>query len=106
MGILRKIIKQLVCVTFMLLLVRYALPQNNITRVEYYLDNDPGYGNGTAVSITPGTNISGATVNINPTNISYGMHFFGIRAKDASGAWGMDNKWLFVKPFQSGTAAN
>lgn len=90
----------------MLLLVMVALPQSNITRVEYYLDNDPGYGNGTVVSITPGTNISGGTVNINPANVGYGIHFFGIRALTASGAWSMDNKWLLVKPFQSGSAAN
>ena len=26
-----------------------------------------------------------------------GVHLFGIRAKDAKGAWSLDNKWLFVK---------
>jgi hypothetical protein len=60
----------------------------NITAAEYFVDTDPGVGNATAISVTPGT-----TVNIN-TNIPIasfgpGFHFLGIRTRGADGKWGL-----------------
>jgi hypothetical protein len=74
-------------------------PVSNITRVEYYLDNDPGHGNATALSIVPGTDLSGQFINLDPATLAEGVHILGIRARDASGAWSLDNKLLFLKPF-------
>ena len=73
----------------------------NISRVEYYMDNDPGYGRATSVSFTPGTNLSDLSINLDPSLVAEGVHVFGIRAKDANGKWSHDNKWLFLKPFAS-----
>ena len=75
----------------------YAQP--NITHVEYYVDADPGYGNGMAISITPGTNLSDKTFNLNPSSFTPGVHILSIRAKDANGAWSQDHKWAFVKAY-------
>jgi hypothetical protein len=72
--------------------------QSNITRVEYYIDTDPGYGTATAVSITPGINIVNQTININPLALSVGTHLIGLRALDESGNWSLSQKWLFIKP--------
>lgn len=80
----------------------YAQP--NVTRVEYYLDSDPGYGNATAVNIPSGTNLVNLTIDINPASVSQGVHILGVRAKDANGAWSHDNKWLFARPYDSDTA--
>ncbi len=77
--------------------------QPNITRVEYYIDIDPGYGNATSISITPGTNLSNLTVNINPSTVSYGAHQLYIRARDANGAWSHDNVWVFARPYPTDT---
>ncbi|MEP7317833.1 MAG: T9SS type A sorting domain-containing protein [Panacibacter sp.] len=79
-----------------------AIP--NVSRVEYYIDTDPGYGAATSVSIGTGNNFADLTVNIDPATLTAGVHVFGIRSKDANGAWSLDNKWLFVKPYSNSTA--
>ncbi len=76
----------------------------NINRVEWFLDTDPGYGNGTAVSITPAQNLSDLAINIDLTPLNQGVHIVGIRSRDANGAWSIDNKWLFLKPYTNLTA--
>ena len=72
--------------------------QPNVTRVEYYIDTDPGYGLATAVSITAGTNLSNQTININPTTLATGVHLLGLRALDTKGNWSLNQRWLFIKP--------
>jgi len=75
----------------------------NVSRVEYYIDTDPGYGAATSISIGTGTDFANLTVNIDPATLTTGVHVFGIRSKDANGAWSLDNKWLFVKPYSNST---
>ena len=63
----------------------------NITAAEYFLDTDPGVGNGTALSV----GASGTVVNFTaaiPTALSAGFHFLAIRTKDAEGNWGLFEK--------------
>ena len=79
--------------------------QPNLNRVEYYLDTDPGYGNGIAVSFSPGTNLSDVVLSIDPGTISSGVHVLGIRARNANGAWSQDNRWLFAKPYAASGSA-
>ncbi|MEP7143378.1 MAG: hypothetical protein ABI707_10930, partial [Ferruginibacter sp.] len=69
----------------------------DIIQAEYYIDTDPGYGNARHISITSGTNLSNLAQSVDPSSLSDGVHIFGIRVKDANGAWSIDNKWLFVK---------
>ncbi len=83
----------------LVLLWQYAYAQPNINRVEWFLDNDPGYGNATALSISPAASLPNLSVNINLTPLSQGVHIVGIRSRDANGAWSHDNKWLFLKPY-------
>jgi hypothetical protein len=78
-------------------------PVPNLSRVEYYIDNDPGYGNGTAVPFTAGTELSDAVISINPDDLTAGTHRLYVRARDANGAWGLTNIWLFYKPFSPGS---
>ena len=73
-----------------------AVVQPNINRVEWYLDNDPGYGNGTPITITAGQNLSGLAINLNLTPLSSGVHLVGIRSRDANGAWSIDNEFDFT----------
>ena len=76
-----------------------AIPQPNITRVEWFLDTDPGFGNATAIPITPGQNLSGLSINIDLMPLRQGVHIVGLRSQDANGAWSLDNKWIFLKPY-------
>lgn len=69
---------------------------SNIIAAEYFLDTDPGAGNGTALSV--GT--SGATVNFTasiPTTLSPGFHFLAIRVKGSDDRWGhYEKRGLYV----------
>ncbi|MEO7313512.1 MAG: hypothetical protein ABIX01_24225 [Chitinophagaceae bacterium] len=74
-------------------------PQTSITRVEYFLDTDPGYGKGIPVIGGPGQDLAALSFNIDLVPLSQGVHMVGVRSQDANGAWSIDNKWLFLKPY-------
>lgn len=76
-----------------------ALAQVKIVRIEYYVDNDPGIGIATAISITPAAQLSNLSLSLNPASLSAGLHWVGIRAKDSLGRWSLTNRLLFLKPF-------
>jgi hypothetical protein len=75
----------------------------NITRVEYYVDTDPGLGNGIAATITPATNLTDITFSINPVPLVPGVHIIGTRSLTANGLWSKTNFWLFFKPYSNFT---
>ena len=81
-----------------------SIPVPNISRVEYFVDNDPGLGNATGVTIIPGQDLPNLGFTIDFSSLSQGVHIIGIRSKDANGAWSLDNKWLFLKPY-TGTSS-
>ena len=81
-----------------------AIPQPNINRVEWFLDTDPGYGNATPISIVAAQNLSGLAINIDLVPLYQGVHIVGIRSRDANGAWSLDNKWIFLKPYSNAGA--
>jgi len=85
----------------LLLLFNYCvlIAQPNITSVEWYLNNDPGYGNATPLSLTPSANLPNLSINIDVQPLQQGVHVVGIRSLDANGAWSLDNKWVFLKPY-------
>ncbi|MBS1775914.1 MAG: T9SS type A sorting domain-containing protein, partial [Bacteroidetes bacterium] len=65
-------------------------PQN-IIAAEYFIDTDPGQGNGTSISITPGVNLSNQTVAINTTGLVVGIHRVYLRTKSGEGNWSITN---------------
>ncbi|MEA5401469.1 T9SS type A sorting domain-containing protein [Arcicella sp. DC2W] len=68
----------------------------NVVSAEYFIDKDPGFGKGTSIAITSGTNINNHNFAIVlPTSISDGFHFITIRYKDALGRWSVSA----VRPF-------
>jgi hypothetical protein len=73
------------------------IPAANVSKLEYFVDSDPGFGNGTPVSITPGANISNVSWTVDITGLSNGFHNIFIRSKDNAGNWSITNKWLFFK---------
>jgi hypothetical protein len=75
------------------------MAQPNITRVEYFIDTDPGMGLATATPITPGNNLANQTISFDPTALTPGVHFFGIRSRNANGAWSHTNYLAFAKAF-------
>jgi hypothetical protein len=79
-----------------------AATQPNINRVEWFLDNDPGYGNANALTISSAQDVSGLFFNIDMVPLAQGVHIVGVRSRDAKGSWSLDNKWIFLKPYVAG----
>ena len=72
-----------------------------ITRLEYYVDADPGFGNGTQVMLTPGSSVSldfAALVG----EIEHGNHCLYLRARNSEGSWGLPA----CRQFSDGIPAN
>ncbi|MFD2515234.1 MBG domain-containing protein [Pontibacter locisalis] len=60
----------------------------NIVKGEYFIDSDPGFGNGTNIAITPGANLSNLAFTADISNVPAGFHQLYTRFKDANGNWG------------------
>jgi subtilase family serine protease len=71
-------------------------PTQNITAAEYFIDTDPGFGSGTAIPITPATNVSNQAVVVNTTGLTNGQHNLWIRSKGINGLWSVTNSASFI----------
>lgn len=63
-----------------------SVKENDITRLEYFWNEDPGQGNGLAVDITPGKEVT-VDFEADMKDLPEGVHTFGIRAQSGSGGW-------------------
>lgn len=80
---------------FMLL----PLPQEekfHVSYLEYFFDEDPGFGKGNQIPIQPGVDVT-AAVEIPLEILSEGMHTLYMRARDSNGSWGMIFSRTFLK---------
>ena len=66
----------------------------NITNAEYFIDTDPGFGNGTPIPVTPAPEVT-INYSVDLNTINDGFHVLYFRAKDDSGSWSIN----FSKPF-------
>ncbi len=78
-----------------LLSLALAAQGQNITRIEYFIDNDPGFGSGTAVSITASASLTNTFSLSFPTGLSSGFHLLTVRARDANNQWST----VGIRPF-------
>ena len=67
----------------------------NAAYFEYYIDTDPGPGNGTQVPISNDDNID-ITFHLNFSNLSPGLHTLIVRSRDKQGFWGYPNRHSFM----------
>jgi hypothetical protein len=82
----------LLCFSFSLLVCGRA---QNITRLEYYIDTDPGFGSGHPVAITPGPEIQ-KNFTIDASGVQRGLHILGTRVRDANMNWSTTQHHLFL----------
>lgn len=75
-----------------------GIPQN-IVQAEYFFDVDPGFGAGTAISITPGVTLTNVLATINTSGLASGIHRFGMRTRNADGGWSLTNAAEFLVNF-------
>ncbi len=69
----------------------------NVTKAEYFIDTDPGFGNAINVPVTAGTNIADVPITISITSLSAGFHNLYVRSKDVNGNWSVTNRHPFFK---------
>ena len=78
------------CVQSLLMLGLFFLYESStgqtLNRAEYFFDNDPGTGNATPVTITPGASVN-FSFNANISSLSNGFHNLNIRVCDNTGKW-------------------
>jgi len=97
--------KRLIALFIMLLFVT-AVKSQNITAAEYFVDTDPGTGNGIPITVsTPGTVVN-FTANVSTASLPSGFHFLAIRTKDANGLWGLFETRGFYISSSTTNAAN
>lgn len=78
---------------------------SEIAAIEYFFDTDPGFGNGTAIAITQATSIDLGEM-IATSSLSTGFHVLVVRAQDANGVWGIQEKRSFYASTSSVTSVN
>ncbi|WP_153038449.1 T9SS type A sorting domain-containing protein [Balneola sp. EhC07] len=66
-----------------------------IETLEYFFDEDPGHGSGTAISISASAQIDKEAM-LSTEGLSVGLHTVFIRAKFTDGNWGMPIKKLIL----------
>lgn len=80
--------------------------QANVSTVEYFIDTDPGYGNGTSLGSFSTTDVT-IDVTIPTSSLSAGFHILYIRAQDSDGIWGnLEYRSFYVNQSGLTTQAN
>ena len=81
-----------------ILFVSSALSQSQLSRFEYFIDADPGFGHGMQAS---NSQISGTQQlvlsDINVSSLPSGMHVIGVRGMNQNGTWSHTERKLFYK---------
>ncbi len=68
-----------------------------ITSCEYFFDTDPGQGNGTSLSITPGDSLL-LTTTVPTNTLSTGFHKLFVRVTDDTGAWSLyEGRTIYIQ---------
>ena len=66
----------------------------NIERVEYYIDTDPGYGMATPVTFNSGSDFD-VNFTVDLSEVTTGFHVLYVRVMDENGVWSLTH----TRPF-------
>ncbi len=72
------------------------LSQSQIDALEYFVDSDPGVGNGTLVQIPAPGDTVGQSFSVPVSGLSPGIHVLTMRAKNQSGVWSLGESHPFL----------
>jgi len=72
-----------------------GLLEHEITKVEYFIDNDPGYGLGTNIPLDTQTNELTQALTIPLSSIATGLHTLYVRSKSDNGHWSNTASHIF-----------
>lgn len=65
-----------------------AIAQTQVTALEYFINSDPGVGNGTGIPVT-GSVVVVESITIDLSELEPGFHTLYMRARNADGVWGL-----------------
>lgn len=92
---MKRIITSLACLIF-----AWTLSAQNIVEAEYFWDQDPGFGNGIALSVDGGTDEINQNYSISTVGLPQGRHTLCVRTKSADGYWSIIKREpVFVHSF-------
>ncbi|MCD4729910.1 MAG: FG-GAP-like repeat-containing protein, partial [Bacteroidales bacterium] len=98
---MKKVLLLLIVVALSKLLVAQA---PNVTSIEYFIDSDPGFENGTPVSLAPDSIIN-LNFDVDVSGLSIGNHRLFVRTKDETGKWSLTYKQDIFKSNQTATVS-
>ena len=79
---------------------------NTNIAVEYFVDTDPGPGNGTAIPVTPGDTVN-VLASLPMTGYTPGFHYLYVRAKTTEGVWSViDEHQFFIQDTASSNSTD
>ena len=85
--------------TFFIANVAAQIPSNpipdNIVKMEYFIDNDPGFGKGKPITFNSSLDVSASNVAIDLSALGNGVHYIYVRSQDANGNWSETNEKVF-----------
>jgi len=93
--------KQVIATLLLMLLLSAAVavdtPRSGtpISAAEYFIDVDPGFGNGQAIPITGGWNVS-MDFSVSTTGLRNGTHRLYVRTQNSDGTWGIPQSKMFI----------
>lgn len=80
--------------------------QANITDIEYFLDSDPGVGNGTVLSGFSSNTVTASPL-VSTSTLTAGFHVLFVRAMDSDGVWGnLEFRPFYIAPSSATATAN
>lgn len=94
---IRSFVEDASSITQLALFFKSAQPNTDITYAEYFIDNDPGFGNGNAISLDASPDIIDINLPVDISGLSDGEHLLFVRSRNANGEWSITN----IRPFVS-----
>ncbi len=85
--------KRLIFITLMFLVLTAPRAQD-INKMEYFIDADPGFGLATDIPVTSGHTVS-ENFSINTTGLTTGIHLIGVRSRTETGIWSLTSASVF-----------
>ena len=74
-------------------------PASPIELVEYFIDTEPGIGNGTQITVNPPLDTVDNNYSASTMGLANGQHIIGVRVKDVDGRWSVSE----IDSFNIGT---
>jgi hypothetical protein len=90
--------RKIYCLLCVICAIVASASAQNISRIEYFFNTDPGLGKATAITgFTPSANVASFPASINLSSISDGVNNLYVRARDVNGNWSITNVIPFIK---------